>query len=206
MIVSALKQTSPEHITVTLEGGEELKTTLGVVTDLRLFSGRDLDGTELAHFRLESGRALARERALNILSQRQMSARELARKLRDKGVEEDTAAWCVEWMLEHGLIDEQGYAAAIVRHYSAKGYGEGRIRQELQRRGVPRELWEDALSAMPREAGEAKLDRFIAARLKDPNDRDAVRKVSAALYRRGYSGEEIRAALARFDAEAEYEE
>ena len=206
MIVSALKQTSPEHITVTLEDGQELKTTLGVVTDLRLFSGRDLEEAELAHFRQESARALARERALTILSQRQMSARELARKLRDKGVEEDTAAWCVDWTLEHGLIDEESYAAAIVRHYSTKGYGEGRVRQELQRRGLPRELWEEALSAMPEDAGETKLDRFIAARLKNPGDRDAVRKVSAALYRRGYSGEEIRAALARFNTEAEYEE
>ncbi|MBQ1577132.1 MAG: RecX family transcriptional regulator, partial [Oscillospiraceae bacterium] len=36
-------------------------------------------------------------------------------------------------------------------------------------------------------------------------DREAVRKVSAALFRRGFSWEEIRAALRRFDSNIEEE-
>ena len=199
MIISTIKQNSPSSLSVILEDGEEIKTTLGVVTDLRLFSGRDLDEAALEDLRLESRRALARDRALAIVSQRQMSRRELGGKLRDKGVDEETAAWCVDWITEHGFIDEEAYAAAIARHYAAKGYGEGRVRQELMRRGIPRELFDDAFAAMPE--GDEKLDRFIAARLRDPDDRDAVRKLSAALYRRGYSGEEIREALRRHKAE-----
>ena len=204
MIVSSIKQSSPGQLTVVMEDGEEIRTTLGVVTDLRLFSGREFDGEALEALRLESKRALARDRALAIVSQRQMSRKELGAKLRDKGVDDETAAWCVAWIVEHGFIDEEAYAAAIVRHYAAKGYGEGRVRQELQRRGIPRELFDDAFAAMPE--GNEKLDRFIASRLRDVNDRDAVRKLSAALYRRGYSGEEIRSALRRFEAEIEYEE
>ena len=199
MIISTIKQNSPSSLSVILEDGEEIKTTLGVVTDLRLFSGRDLDEAALEALRLESRRALARDRALAIVSQRQMSRRELGGKLRDKGVDEETAAWCVDWITEHGFIDEEAYAAAIARHYAAKGYGEGRVRQELMRRGIPRELFDDAFAAMPE--GDEKLDRFIAARLRDPDDRDEVRKLSAALYRRGYSGEEIREALRRHKAE-----
>ena len=199
MIISTIKQNSPGGLSVILEDGEEIKTTLGVVTDLRLFSGRDLDEAALEALRLASRRALARDRALAIVSQRQMSRRELGGKLRDKGVDEETAAWCVDWITEHGFIDEEAYAAAIARHYAAKGYGEGRVRQELMRRGIPRELFDDAFAAMPE--GDEKLDRFIAARLRDPDDRDEVRKLSAALYRRGYSGEEIREALRRHKAE-----
>ena len=37
------------------------------------------------------------------------------------------------------------YAAQVVRYYSAKGYGERKLRDELYRRGVPRELWDEAL-------------------------------------------------------------
>ena len=199
MIVSTIKQNSPNALSVILEDGEEIKTTLGVVTDLRLFSGRDLDDSALEDLRLASRRALARDRALAIVSQRQMSRKELGGKLRDKGVDDETAAWCVDWIVEHGFIDEETYAAAIARHYAAKGYGEGRVRQELMRRGIPRELFDDAFAAMPE--GNEKLDRFIAARLHDPDDRDEVRKLSAALYRRGYSGEEIREALRRHKAE-----
>ena len=201
MIVSSIRQTAPGRLTVTLESGEEIKTTLGVVTDRRLFSGRELDGEAVAALRLDSARALAREKALSYISQRQMSAKELRDKLKQKGFDADTADYCVQWLLDHGLLDEESYAAAIVRHYAAKGYGAGRIRSELMRRGIPRELQEDALGTMPEP--DAKIDRFIASRLRDPEDRDELRKLTAALYRRGFSGEEIRSALARFHADLE---
>lgn len=204
MRITSLRQVTAERVTIVFEDASELKSTLGVVTELRLFSGRELDERDFEILSRESRRALAREKALELVSQRQMSAKELNRKLRDKGADEDTADYCVRWITERGLIDEERYAGAIVRHYAAKGYGEGRIRQELARRGVPRELWEDALSEMPEDT--SKLDRLVASKLRDPDDRDAVRKLSAALYRRGYSGEEIRSALERAKASFEYEE
>ena len=52
-------------------------------------------------------------------------------------------------------------------------------------------------------AGGRTPDNSTAARLKDPPHRDQVRKGTAALYRRGHSWEDIRAALRRFDAEPE---
>lgn len=202
--ITALKQTSPGRVTVCLEDGSELRSTLGAVTELRLFTGRELDAEGLSRLRTESQRSLGREKALELLSQRQMSARELVRKLRDKGFDEQTAAFCADWVTERGLLDEESYAAAIVRHYSAKGYGAGRLRQELQKRGIPRELIDEALDARPEDTG--KLDSFVAGRLKDPDDRDAVRRLSAALYRRGYSAEEIRGALERARAAFDYED
>lgn len=200
-IVSAMRQTSPGRVTVTLCGGEEIKTTLNVVTDLRLYAGRELDGEELKELRAASRSALARNRAMELLSRRPMSEKELIDKLIRKGEDEETAADCARWLRENGFLNDESYAAAVARHYAAKGYGPGRVRAELSRRGVDRELWDDTLEAMPENTD--KLDRFIAARLSDPEDRDQVRKVSAALYRRGYSWEEIRSALRRFNAETE---
>ena len=130
-----------------------------------------------------------------------MSEKELVDKLIRKGEDEETARDCARWLREEGFLNDESYAATVARHYAAKGYGPGRVRAELSRRGVDRELWDDTLQAMPENTD--KLDRFIAARLTDPEDRDQVRKVSAALYRRGYSWEEIRSALRRFNAETE---
>ena len=203
MRITSIRQTSPGRLTVALEDGAEVKSTLGVVTDLRLFSGRDLDEEQLRLLRRDSRRSLARERALEYLSRRQMSRKELKSKLLDKGEDEDTADFCVQWLTEQGFLDDGRYAAAVARHYAAKGYGPGRVRAELSRRGVPRDCWEEALEAAP--PADEKLDRFIAARLKDPEDRDALRKLSAALYRRGYGWEEIRAALSRYHANIEDE-
>ena len=204
MRITTLKQTTAEHVTVVLEDESEVKTTLGTVTELRLFAGRELNDRDMDILCRESKKALSREKALELVSQRQMSASELNKKLRDKGADEETADYCVQWILERGLLDEERYAAAVVRHYAAKGYGEGRVRQELMRRGVPRDLWDDALSTMPEDT--SRLDRLVASKLRDPDDRDAVRKLSASLYRRGYSGEEIREALERARASFDYEE
>ena len=44
-----------------------------------------------------------------------------------------------------GFLNDALYAEQVVRHYSAKGYGLRKLRDELYRRGVPRELWDEAL-------------------------------------------------------------
>lgn len=200
-IVSAMRQTSPGRVTVTLSGGEEIKSTLNVVTDLRLYAGRELDGDALKRLKEASALALAKNRAMEILSRRPMSEKELVDKLIRKGEDEETARDCARWLREEGFLNDESYAAAVARHYAAKGYGPGRVRAELSRRGVDRELWDGTIEAMPENRD--RLDRFIASRLTDPEDREQIRKVSAALYRRGYSWEEIRSALGRFHAETE---
>ena len=201
MIVSALKKTSPDRILVEFEGGESLRSTLAAVTDARLYVGMELDEEALAALRQSSTRGLERQKALELLSRRPHSRQELKDKLLRRGVGEDDAEDCIAWLCEHGFLDDGEYAGAVARHYTAKGYGAGRVKSELQRRGIDRELAAEALSDLPDNTG--KIDAFLARRLGDPNDREAVRKVSAALFRRGFSWEEIRAALRRFDIEEE---
>ena len=200
VLISALHQTSPERVTVALDDGSEIKATLGVVAELRLYTGRRLTEPELKELRASAALALCKNRGLELLSYRPMSAKELRDKLTEKGEEPAAAEAAVVWLCEHSFLDDARYAGMVVRHYAGKGYGAGRIRQELQRRGVPRDFWDEALTELPES--DDKLDRFIASRLKDPSDRAQVQKVSAALYRRGFSWEEIRAALARFRADA----
>lgn len=203
MLIKALKQTSPGRITVCLEDGSEIRSSLNVVTDLRLFSGKELDEEDIRALRSASGRSIARDRALEMISRRLMSRKELHDKLVQKGESEENADYCVSWLSKNGFLSDESYAAAVARHYASKGYGAGRVRTELSRRGVPRELWDEALGAMPETAG--KLDRLISAKLKYPGDREQVRKLGNSLYRRGYSWEEIRSALARYSAETDEE-
>ncbi len=201
MLIASLKQTSPGRITVCFEDGSEVKSSLGTVTDLRLFAGRDLDEEQQRALLRDSRRSLARDRAIEMLSRRRMSRKELLDKLTKKGEDEETAAFCADWLEENGFLDDERYAAAVARHYAGKGYGAGRVRSELQRRGLSRELWDEAVAQMPESDG--KIDKLIASKLKDPEDRDQVRKLSASLYRRGFSWEEIRSGLRRFDAQTE---
>ena len=74
-----------------------------------------------------------------------MSRRELERKLESwEAAPEEAAAICGR-LEELGFLNDASYAEQVVRHYSAKGYGLRKLRDELYRRGVPRELWDEAL-------------------------------------------------------------
>lgn len=201
MLVSSLKQSSPGRFKITLEDGEEIRSTLSAITDCRLFVGKDLDDDALEEVRHCSMQALSREQALQMVSRRQMSHKELRDKLMRKGADEETAEYCAQWLTERGFINDENYSKAVVRHYAAKGYGKSRIKGELIKRGIGRDLLESALEEMPRQ--DDKIIKYISSRLKNPDDRDEVKKLSAALYRRGYSFDEIRRAFESIDAEIE---
>ena len=201
MVVTALKQSSPGRFLVEFDGGETLRSTLEAVTDERLYVGKELDEKAFEELKRSSSKALDRQKALEMLSRRPYSRRELKDKLLRRGTDEQSAEDCIAWLDEHGFLDDGEYAGAVARHYSAKGYGAGRVKTELRRRGIERELADETLAELPENT--EKIDAYIARRLSDPKDRDSVRKIGAALFRRGYSWEEIRAALRRFDSDTE---
>ena len=202
MVIIDIKQTSPERYTVCFDNGESIKSTLGAVADMRLYKGRVLDEEQAETFRTLSVRSLTLEHAVELISLRRMSVKELYNKLVRKGIDEDTARYCADKLADMGLLDDSAYACAVARHYSAKGYGAGRIRAEFYKRGIDRELWESAFAEI--EVPGDKLQRLLAARIDDPNDRNQERKAAAFLARRGYNREQIDSALRTFKEEFEY--
>ncbi|MCR5664127.1 MAG: recombination regulator RecX [Oscillospiraceae bacterium] len=199
--IRSMRRLSEERLELSLSDGTTLVTTLSAAAAQRCAVGRELSVEALEELKSSSALALCRQRALELLSRRSCSAGELADKLLRKGEAEENVAAVIEWLRERRYLDDAGYAAAVVRHYAAKGCGPARIRQELSRRRVPRELWDEAMEEMP--ADSDAVDRFLATKLRDPRDRDQVRKVSAALLRRGFGWEEIRSALRRLETDAE---
>ena len=90
-----------------------------------------------------------RKKALSLLERRDYGSEELCAKLVEKGAEPDEARAAVRYLVRVGFIDDARYAAMVVRHYAAKGYGVGRVREELRRRKLDRELWDAALAELP---------------------------------------------------------
>ncbi len=202
MTLREIKQTSPERFTLIFDDGTELKTTLGIITGRFIRSGMDFDEEAYNELVSASGLAMAKARALRIINARPMSREELRKRLIEKGETPENAEACADWLCRMGLINDAEYAGSVVRHYAAKGYGSARIKQELRHHGVPREMWDEAMLQMPEQ--DAYLERFIRSRLHDPGDRAQVKKVSDALFRRGYSWEQIKHALNEFDTQGDY--
>lgn len=146
-----------------------------------------------------------RKKALSLLERRDYGSEELCAKLVEKGAEPDEARAAVRYMVRVGFIDDERYAAMVVRHYAAKGYGVGRVREELRRRKLDRELWDASLAELPEP--DETVDALLRAKLRGKAaDRDTIRKAGAALVRRGFTWEAVKAATDRYLAEMEFEE
>ncbi len=187
-----------------LEDGTILRLGENEVIDFALYAGKELSEEESAALQDSVRRSALKGKTIELLSRKPQSRKELERKLTQwEAAEEEIAALC-DRMEELGYLDDAAYAARVVRHYSAKGYGERKLRDELYRRGVPRDLWDAALEQA--ESPDGAIDAFVAKKLAGKElDRKELKKVSDALARRGYQWNDISAALRRYGAQVDDE-
>ena len=181
-----------------LEDGSILRVGQQEIADFALYAGRELTEEEAAALTAGLRSRQMRERALELLSRKPQSRRELTRKLNEWGAGPEEADAVCDRMEELGYLNEAAYAARIVEVYYARGFGEKKLRDELYRRGVPREEWDEALARV--EDSTQAIDDFLQKKLTGwTGDRKQLQKVTAALARRGFSWSDIRDALARYE-------
>lgn len=202
---------------VWLEDGALIRVGESDVADLGLYTGMELDAEMAA--RLGEAAALSRlkTKALNIVSARSISRRELVKKLtvRPRRTEQELedsepeterealearAESVADWLENLGLLNDGQYARDVVRWCAEKGYGARRVRDELFRRGVPRELWDEALEDF--SGAEEAVDRFLAQKLRNwDGDPKELKRAADALARKGFSWSEISEGLERYRVE-----
>lgn len=191
-----------DRILAFLEDGTLLRLTEQELLDFRLRAGDDLDEETLARLKAAAGASGVRTKAAELIGKRAMSSRDLQRKLQDKGASEAEARYAAEWLEAIGALDDAGYAAALARHCASLGYGPQRVRQKLFEKGVPRELWEEALEELPEPAEQIR--RFLEGKLRGrtPDEKEK-KRLCDALLRRGFSWSDVGPALRELGAETE---
>jgi len=141
----------------------------------------------------------SRARALRIVSKRSISAAEIKKRLINKGDSEEVADFTVNWLKELGLINDLEYAHSIVRHYSEKGYGPARVRDEFFKRGIPKDMWDDVVKGELDDSDiEIAAIAFLEKKIKGNIEEVDLNHVSNALVRRGFSYEQARQAISRY--------
>ena len=188
------------RVLVFLADGACLKITEQELLDFGLRAGDDLNEATLAKLKEAAGVSNVKATAADIIGKRAMSRAALEKKLKEKGTSEADARYAAEWLEAIGAINDADYAALLVRHYGEMGYGPARVREKLYEKGVPRELWDDALDQLP-EGGD-QIDRFLQGKLRGrtPDEKEK-KRLTDALLRRGYSWGDVRAAWNRLGSE-----
>jgi regulatory protein len=150
------------------------------------------------------------DQALTLLEYRARSVAELRRKLLDKGNPAADVDEVIEKLKGQHLLDDADFARQFARNkILGPGVSRFRIVQELARKGVAREVAESALDGLHDEDGidSASAIHRVAmkkwARLSTLDDFTRRRRLYAFLARRGFSPDEISAALREVDVPEE---
>lgn len=130
--------------------------------------------------------------ALNLLSFRQRSEKEIYTALKRKDYEEVYIEKAIEYCRDQKYLDDRAFAKAFIKDkLNINKLGEQRIKYELQKKGVSQAIIDDVLVLDRDDQFEAA---FQLAEKKLPSyrndDKNAVyRKLSGFLQRKGYSFE-----------------
>lgn len=177
-----------------LADGSILKLTEQEVLEYGLRAGDELSEEDMVALRASYGESSAKSDAAALLGRKPMSRADLTKKLQEKGASQRESEYAAEWLEAIGALDDRAYAALLVRHYSAKGYGPAKWREELRHHGIDRELWEEALESAP--PTEEIIADFLRSRWKGQQpDEKELKRTSDALLRRGFSWGDVKVAL-----------
>ncbi len=198
-----------------------LEVALEAVERLGLGVGDPLPPARLRALAEADADVRVREAALNLLSWRARTRTELRRKLVKKDFEAARVDACLARLEERGLLDDAEVAAAHVRdRLRLKPRGPARLRAELRKKGVAREVVDDVVDRVLEDeevtevdlalrAAEGWVDRQGADTLAAlvGGDREEAQRIRRRLYgwlgRRGFRGRALSAAMDRARERAE---
>ena len=206
MKIEAIEQSKrAQKLRLRFDDGSTMLVPAALLTELRLGVGLELSPAALESLRDSCALASAKERAVRIVSASAVSQKELEHRLVRKGESEEHAQEAVQWLSDLRLLDDAAVAEQIVRSGAAKGYGTSRIRQMLYEKRVPRELWDEALAALPPQ--DDAIDEYLRRRFRGATpDRAECKRATDALLRRGHSWSDIRRALERYALDEDFVE
>ena len=139
----------------------------------------------------------ARAVALELLSRKAWTRRELRERLRRRGAPAETAEAVVGDLESRGYVDDRAFAAAWAESRArGRALGSRRLAHELAAKGVARPLVEAAVRGAFAETDEPARARAAAERrlpfLRRTAPEQAARRLGAYLLRRGFPGDVVR--------------
>lgn len=130
--------------------------------------------------------------ALNLLSFRQRSEKEIHTALKRKGYEEFYINNAIDYCRTQSYLDDRAFAKSFIKDkLNINKLGEQRIKYELIKKGVSEEIINDVLVLDRDDQFEAafKLAEKKLSSYKNDDKNGAYRKLSGFLQRKGYSFE-----------------
>nr|WP_232021662.1 regulatory protein RecX [Pseudonocardia autotrophica] len=139
--------------------------------------------------------ARAKEICLRLLTDRARSVKELGDALRRKEIADEVAHRVLERFDEVGLVDDKAFADQWVRsRHRHRGLGKRAIALELHRKGIDRDVADEALTEIDDDSERDRARELVVRRLRSlpvgtrEQRQSTARKLVGMLARKGYGG------------------
>jgi regulatory protein len=199
------KQGRGNKIHIHIDGEYRMTADSDFVSSLGYGENSEINEEELASLEKAVSSRRAFNKAVDLLSRRDHSERELRQKLSQRGFR-DEADEVVEKLQYYGYIDDRKFAESFSKELiRVKHYGKKRIEQELYRKGIDRDIISEVLENA--EFDENEIISLIEKKYyRYLSDEKGIKKTINSLLRMGYSYGEIKDALKAVSETEEFTE
>ncbi len=186
----------PEKIADGEYEGERLLIDREILARCQIEKGSELGEEDVKNLCYVSACFRAKQKAIWHLSQSDHSEKALFEKL-CRSFPEKAAAFAVAMMRERGYVDDRKYARYLAKKFRTENRSKRETLEKMYLKGIPTDLAKEVLSDAGFEDDECqRAVALIKSRyLSKINDEDGVKKVIAALQRKGFSFADIKKAL-----------
>ena len=192
MIITNLKQAvkNPNRVNIFVDGKYEFSLDMTQVVDFGVKVGREITDGELAELKKASEFGKLYQRALEWVLMRPRSEKELndylRKKIYEKKLNEEFKNSVYERLKKKGYVNDLRFAEWYVENrFIKKGVSKTRLRIELTKKGISREIIDEMLSVRD---DEEEIKKIIARKSVKYNDE----KLALYLARQGFSYDLIR--------------
>jgi regulatory protein len=191
-----VQKKNPKRRSIYLNGEFAFGISEEVFFKFPLAENKEIDEKEIEEILFEEKKVLAKEIALNFLSYRPRTEKELIKKLKSKGFEEEILEETVRNLKRLNLIDDYEYAKNFVNErLRLSPRGENLLRQELWKKGIEKETIDEVLKEVFESKNEEEIAQKVLEKAKKKYrnlDKEvAQRRIKGFLLRRGFSFETV---------------
>lgn len=155
---------------------------------MKIKPGRELSKEDIERCNYECNFTKARDKALEILSRKSVSKKELSDKLSEKGYDEPIVSDAISELESLGYVDDDAYAGLFLEHCMSKMWGKKKIRYEMKQKGIPDCVIEEKLSQFYEDDILDEIKETVIAKYgnEDLSDMKTKAKITRYLASRGF--------------------
>lgn len=206
MIVSSISKKRNHLHEICFSDDSSILIDTKTATQHGIFVGMELSGSDIAELKKSSERTRALSRGVWHIERADITKKALTDKLKRAGFPDHAVLYAVDRLLQLGLINDSAYAERLAEKLIEGNISKQQALYKMVAKGFDRSLAEEALAKVehdPTAQINAIIEKKYKAKLSDPNE---LRKVVAALMRRGFRYSDIRSCLKQHSEELEYSE